>query len=120
MATNVEKVQLLGGVAAMSLFTSAQIQIFLDCVGGDVWEAAALALTSLAADKSLLANVVEALNYKGDNRNLAKELRATAKSLQETNAKIPAYASAEQAYGNIGREDVLANEWARQGMGNAP
>lgn len=117
--TNQQKVNLFAfGDEDSTFYSSDAIDCFI-AQTNTLMGAAALALYSAAGSKALLARLKETLNFKGDDRSISKELRATADALRKQEATTPAVDVAEQGFGPIGRHKILDNQFARSGFGNA-
>lgn len=111
MATNVENIRLLMGSVSTNIYSDPQLQQFLDLTpSGSVKLAAALGLDSLAANKSLVAELCKSLNSTNDDRQMPADLRAQAAALrneeQTTEATI---AIAEQSRNVFGARQLLEN-----------
>ena len=67
---------------SQSIFTDAEIQIFLKTKGGNVLRAAAVALDVMASNQAIVLKVTRALDLSTDGAAVARALRESAKQLR--------------------------------------
>lgn len=115
--TDIGKVRLLIGDTDEVVFTDAEIQAFLNLADDSIGVAAAKALRAMAASQARLEKRLKALDIELDTKGLAKELRALAKELEESEEEEGAFAIAEMVPNNrYAIEERLRKEAQRQGL----
>ena len=95
------------------LFTDTIINAFLSLWSGDVFLAAAQAMTALASSTALLARMKMAGNYKEDLCGMANECREAAKMFTDMANNVPAEAQAEVFWTDFSYRDTLRNKSLR-------
>lgn len=115
LTTSIGKVRNLIGDTTQTgaIFTDEEITSILSIQGSDVLNAAALALTRIAASKALLSKKKSAGNYSEDLTQIAKDCLAVAKEFRDMALSTPADAVAEQILTDFNYNDILKNKALR-------
>jgi len=123
LGTDANKVRLLipdTDVSGNHVFEDEEIAAFLAIEANDVRLAAAHALEVISSSEALKLKVLAVGDIKTDGAKLSDALMSRAKRLREAAAmgdpadadSLP-FATAEQAHGVFGTQQILANERAR-------
>lgn len=78
--------------SANAIFQDSSIDAFLDMEGGSIRRAAAMALETIARNEVLILKVIKILDLTTDGAKVGAELRASAKSLRESDDEQSAFA----------------------------
>jgi len=107
--TNVEIVSLLIGDTSNALFSTTEIQAFLDLESDNVYMAASLACHSLATEAARLAKAEKIGNYSIDRKAMSTNYVALAKKYEEMSEDAPAFAIAEQSVSDFALREIVRN-----------
>ena len=111
--TNIEKVQLRIGDTSATIFTTTQIQDFLDENGDDISLSCADALRAIAASARLLDKLEKIGGHTLDRKGLIKSLLAAAAAFQTSSEDVPAYGFFEQAHTDLSAREIIRKEAMR-------
>lgn len=108
--TDIQKVQLLCGDSAGTLFTSTEYQAFLDLNGGSILLAAAAACDALSAQAAKTANSFALGDYSvSGGSNTSTAYANMAKNLRDLEWNTPAFAIAEDNSSDFNYYTMLYN-----------
>jgi len=98
-----------------ALFTDEELGIFLSQASSNIWEAASIALSSIAASRSMLAKIKRLGDFSEDLSKLADSIRAQAKAYMEKAENDPCGLAAEVAQTDFTYRDIIHNYDLRTG-----
>lgn len=98
---------------ASALLTDEEITVFINLRPNSLFEAAALALRSMAARKAIVAKLRKAGDYTEDSRSISKALLDLAATYDKLAQDDPAFADVEIIYNDFNYNQIVRNKALR-------
>lgn len=114
-SNNIGKVRALIGdtTEASALLTDEEVTVFIDLRSNSLFEAASLALRSMAARKAIVAKLRKAGDYTEDSRSISKALLDLATTYDQLAQDDPAFADVEIIYNDFNYNHIVRNKALR-------
>lgn len=97
---------------ALQMFSDYEIQAYLD-LETTVFEAAALALDTIATNEALVQKVIKTLDLETDGSKTAAVLMARAKALRERASDNADVVIADMVTSEFSRREVIKKDWEK-------